>query len=1387
MPEALDVDDLRGHAYVIGASLEYNEPIIYKKNGVVNIGKIGEVVDSYYDSPEIQGEQRTSDIEVVTFDRITYEVAWRPIQYVYRHRYDGKMLRFGLESGREVTVTPDHSLFVLKDGKITDVHSEEIKPGDFVVGTRRIPADATKNVSIDLAKIGYHSKADHLPLKLEIDEEFARLLGYYTAEGSATMRTHPPKQSYSLVFHFGPGDEIIIKDTVSILRKRFGAKVVVENEKGSKGVRVRTSNKMACQIISKLVGRGASNKVVPEAILNSPLAVRDAFYEAWVKGDCNTTISRDLANGVSYMLLMEGCIDTIFQRKLSKSMIGDRIVQSRHPIFSVSFPRAKEIKTGSWRRDRVGGNFRYPASQLPNPLVNVYKSTPTLQNLHSYINQRALDLMQRRLSSGLSTSYWSREEKKQMRKAARELEDVNRITKSSLTFFKVRTVTETKSSSSFVYDLSVDGNENFLAGFGGVLCKNTRSGKTNALLYTMDYLSNESVQKRLPTAVVFIDPHGEASFDLATRVKDIKKLFIFDPTYVSFGLNPLELPSYKTKEEKSFLIQTQVSELATILKDLFGSDVENSPRLVWIFRSCLYFLYATSDEAPTFADLYALLSDMIARDADELQDMLRSVGIEDELISKTIEAITKLESAAFTAVLNRISNFVMPPDSLTSRTFCVRKSTLPFEEMMKPGVVTIFRLSKFHLPNDFRVMITNTLLLKFYFMIQKRARDAERDGGPMVPNNLILTIDEFQNIGSLDTIDSVLSEAAKYGLYLIMAHQNTAQLREELFETIMGNVGLVMSFRVGPDDAHKLAKLMDPSKGKEIETILPRLPNWVCLVRKNPVGGRGLSNVMRIQFPKVHEPVRTVNEVTDHMKNVMNPAYGNAVQDLKPIYKDKLEELRRAEGMPLVSPLQWGIMTKLFVQHEVTHTEMVHQLYNENYWDGSVVQGGLTNLQQLGYISGMVTTDPDKRGGGWNILQKQNRGEMPIMKPGPKSQDEMDRSREIIYHLSEDAKNKFFRTLPHGRRGGGKLHQLMMNVLLNEYWQGGSWVTVDTGDQAGEKADLLVFSPKEKIERNKRAVDPLNWDKSPFAVEIETYPEKSQQQVRHNLEKNAKKGYKKIMFVVSSPEHRVQVDKILRDMGYQYELKTLNIYEDPETYKKYLSEEMKYFGEEGGAEYSEAATWKPPEKVVVQGPPKRTEALDAIEAVISAVTMAVEAGDIQTALREMMKAADILGPLDVDDTPEAQAVRARWKEFGASKVYMTPALRDALIHKQPEKHEPAIEPPTPIQTNKIEPDKTQSDIIAPESPNGVQNAPLLNNGAVLSPEELARQTEEKDKAFRIEILQQLARTPNVPMYKLSKMLSTSEKRLVKHLQYLESKGSVVQSGGVWRLAERATS
>ncbi|MGA2666380.1 MAG: type IV secretory system conjugative DNA transfer family protein [Nitrososphaerales archaeon] len=139
--------------------------------------------------------------------------------------------------------------------------------------------------------------------------------------------------------------------------------------------------------------------------------------------------------------------------------------------------------------------------------------------------------------------------------------------------------------------------------------------------------------------------------------------------------------------------------------------------------------------------------------------------------------------------MNRISNFVLPPQSITSRTFCSRTSKLDFDEMTVPGRLTIFRITK-SLPYDFRRLIAASIVMRFYFAVEKRAARIERAGEPPSARTpIILAIDEFQNISDLKLLDTILSESRKYGLYLWIVNQNIQQVRDELYSAISGTSG----------------------------------------------------------------------------------------------------------------------------------------------------------------------------------------------------------------------------------------------------------------------------------------------------------------------------------------------------------------------------------------------------------------------------------------------------------------------------------------------------------------------------------------------------------------------------------------------------------------------
>jgi len=127
----------------------------------------------------------------------------------------------------------------------------------------------------------------------------------------------------------------------------------------------------------------------------------------------------------------------------------------------------------------------------------------------------------------------------------------------------------------------------------------TGSGKSTLLVYLMKFIHD----KMKDASVIFIDPHGDASVQIASLVENPT---LYDPIYAPFALNPMDLGKYEGESERTYLVQRRVSELVNMLNEIFGVEQTKAPRLLWIFRGLLYYLYSITD-TPTFLDLYTLL------------------------------------------------------------------------------------------------------------------------------------------------------------------------------------------------------------------------------------------------------------------------------------------------------------------------------------------------------------------------------------------------------------------------------------------------------------------------------------------------------------------------------------------------------------------------------------------------------------------------------------------------------------------------------------------------------------------------------------------------------------------------------------------------------------
>src|SRR5580700_10721696 len=131
----------------------------------------------------------------------------------------------------------------------------------------------------------------------------------------------------------------------------------------------------------------------------------------------------------------------------------------------------------------------------------------------------------------------------------------------------------------------------------------TRTGKTNLQLFLLNCLYWDRNQKKYPCAMIYIDPHGDASLQLAMMQDNWKEVVILDPLYTTYALNPLELPplpqigSSSYRRERTMAVQNQVEQMSIVMREMFSTSSEQAPRLMWMLKGALYYLYSETDPA----------------------------------------------------------------------------------------------------------------------------------------------------------------------------------------------------------------------------------------------------------------------------------------------------------------------------------------------------------------------------------------------------------------------------------------------------------------------------------------------------------------------------------------------------------------------------------------------------------------------------------------------------------------------------------------------------------------------------------------------------------------------------------------------------------------------
>ena len=197
-----------------------------------------------------------------------------------------------------------------------------------------------------------------VPATIPIDERFARLLGYYCAEGSIGKSLRRPN-SHNLNFSFAPTEMEYAQEVCTLLHDLLG--LTASMVKTSTTLRVTVSKASAAHLLKTLCGGRASEKHVPQQLFHAPLPVVNAFLTAFVRGDGHrytngkisvTTVSTALAYGVAWLVLRSGHLPSLYDARptATGTIQGRTIRRSPHQYTIVWYEAAEQEEVRVSRR-----------------------------------------------------------------------------------------------------------------------------------------------------------------------------------------------------------------------------------------------------------------------------------------------------------------------------------------------------------------------------------------------------------------------------------------------------------------------------------------------------------------------------------------------------------------------------------------------------------------------------------------------------------------------------------------------------------------------------------------------------------------------------------------------------------------------------------------------------------------------------------------------------------------------------------------------------------------------------------------------------------------------------------------------------------------------------
>ncbi len=348
-------------------------------------------------------------------------------------------------------------------------------------------------------------------------------------------------------------------------------------------------------------------------------------------------------------------------------------------------------------------------------------------------------------------------------------------------------------------------------------------------------------------AIGIIDPHGDLSETILDyipneRIKDVIYFNGCDTDYpISF--NPL----YNIKIEERHLVASNiVSTLKRIWSESWG------PRLEHILRNTILTLVHYPHA--TLLDIQPLLLDFYFR--KKVLQYVTDTALLDFWYKEFNAMSPQFKSEAISPIVNKVGLFQTNP--LLRNIVGQEVSSFTIADVMNQKKIFIANLSKGHLGEDATTLLGSMLVTQFQTAALGRSKQPIHTRTPFY-----LYIDEMHSFLTLSFAD-ILSESRKYGLSLFLTHQYIDQLHEDIRKAILGNVGTIITFRIGANDA----EILKPEFNSlfNVEDFI-RLPQY-CIYLKLLIDGTTSEPFSAYTLPITKEKQLTKTEVIVYSRKI---------------------------------------------------------------------------------------------------------------------------------------------------------------------------------------------------------------------------------------------------------------------------------------------------------------------------------------------------------------------------------------------------------------------------------------------------------------------------------------------------------------------------------------